>query len=102
MGVFSCLISYYFSGPRIIDFLFIGLPVAKPQGHAQSRNEKQLSILTRKKAKWRADLPVGIACPSPPEVEPILEGRGGDGPFRIKGIQSLMLTPKNVETKLIA
>ena len=36
---------YYFSGPRIIHFLFIGLPVANPQGHAQSRNEKQHSSM---------------------------------------------------------
>ena len=39
-GRFSCFISYYFSGPRIIDFLFIGLPMANPEGDAQSRNEK--------------------------------------------------------------
>ena len=76
MGVFSCLISYYFSGPRIIDFLFIGLSVANPQGHAQPRNEKQHSILSRKKTKWRADFPVGIACPFPLAVEPIFKGRG--------------------------
>jgi len=34
------------------------------------------SILSRKKTKWRADLPVGIACPFPPAVEPIFKGRG--------------------------
>ena len=80
MGVFSCFISYYFSGPRIIDFRFIGPPVANPQGAAQSRNEKQHTSmvfhLSRKKTKWRADLPVDIAWPFPTTVEPIFKGRG--------------------------
>ena len=42
----------------------------------QLRNEKQILSMSKKKTKWRTELPEDFACPIPPSMGPIFEGRG--------------------------
>lgn len=42
----------------------------------QLRNEKQILSLSKKRQKWRTELPEDFAHPIPPSMGPIFEGRG--------------------------
>ena len=49
---------------------------AAREGKTQSRNEKHILSLSKKKTKWRTDIREGFACPIPHSKGPIFAKRG--------------------------